>query len=124
MNEDCWGYHLLVNCAQCEKASVTDPDVIRDFVKTLVPAIDMTAHGEPIIEHFATHNEKAAGYSLLQLIETSNITAHFSDYNGDCYIDIFSCKPFEQDIALKVIRDFFKPKNLSSTMVPRQAPSD
>ena len=52
----------------------------------------MVACGEPKIEHFAANNPNAAGFSLVQLIETSSITGHFVDLNGDSYIDIFSCK--------------------------------
>ena len=75
----------------------------------------MVASGEPNIKHFATHNEDAAGYSLVQLIETSSITGHFVDKNGDCYIDIFSCKAFDIETAKSSRqRIFFSRKNQSN----------
>ncbi len=120
--ENCfWGYHLLLDCKSCDKAKITDGEYIRNFVKVLVHAIDMKAYGEPILEHFATHNPLAGGYSLVQLIETSDITAHFVDLNGDAYFDIFSCKPFDIAIAEKVVRDWFSPKQVRKVYLERQA---
>ena len=84
-----WGYHLIVDCQECDLDKVKDRQNIIDFVKNLVDEIDMTAYGKPIVEHFATHNPLAAGHSLVQLIETSSITGHFVDLNGEAYIDIF-----------------------------------
>ena len=49
---------------------------LKEFTKILVDGIDMKAYSEPILEHFATHEEKASGFSLVQLIETS-VTGHF-----------------------------------------------
>ncbi len=50
----------------------------------------MGSYEEPVLEHFATHDLSKAGYSLVQLIETSPITGHFVDKNGDAYLDVFS----------------------------------
>ena len=69
----------------------------------------MVAYGEPIIEHFATHSHEAAGYTLLQMIETSNIAAHFAENIGQAYIDVFSCKAFDVEVALEVCKKYFNP---------------
>ncbi len=119
--EEYMGYHLILDCKGCEKSKIMDPSNIRQFIKTLVEEIDMIAFGEPIIEHFAEHEPKAAGYSLVQLIQTSSITGHFVDFNGDAYIDIFSCKLFEIDIAKGVVRRFFSPQQMKTVYLTRQA---
>lgn len=116
-----WGYHLLIDCSRCDIPSITSRENIYNFTKALVERIDMKAYGEPLIEHFATHDPDKAGISLVQLIETSNITAHFVDKNGDCYIDIFSCKPFSEKVALECIEEFFKPEHTITRFLNRQA---
>ncbi|HRJ13039.1 MAG TPA: polyamine aminopropyltransferase, partial [Alphaproteobacteria bacterium] len=63
-----------------------------------------------ILEHFATHKKETAGYTFLQMIETSNIAAHFAENLGEVYIDIFSCRDFDADIAKKVTEDHFQPQ--------------
>ncbi len=116
-----WGYHLVLDCKGCDTKKVTSRDNINDFIKILVKEINMKAYKEPIIEHFATHNPDAAGFSFVQLIETSAITGHLVDKNGDAYIDIFSCKEFDIEIVKKVLNTFFTPKKIKITFLTRQA---
>lgn len=116
-----WGYHLILDCKGCNKASITSSVNIKNFVQHLVESIEMVAYGEPIIEHFATHDPEKAGFSLVQLIETSSITAHFVDINGDAYIDIFSCKPFNLNDASECVSAYFNPTSIRTTYLTRQA---
>jgi hypothetical protein len=44
---------------------------------------DAKAYGAPVLEHFAEHLPEAAGYSPVQLIETSAITGHFCDLSSE-----------------------------------------
>jgi len=81
----------------------------------------MKAFGEPVCEHFATHDPQAAGYSLVQLIETSSITGHFVDRSGDAYIDVFSCRAFDIEAARAVVERYFRPAAVRMTYLTRQA---
>jgi S-adenosylmethionine/arginine decarboxylase-like enzyme len=81
----------------------------------------MKAYGAPLLEHFAEHLPEAAGYSLVQLIETSAITRHFCDRSGDAYIDIFSCKDFQAELAVEVIRAAFRPEHINFMTLMRLA---
>ncbi|MCI5219805.1 MAG: hypothetical protein D3914_11620 [Candidatus Electrothrix sp. LOE2] len=81
----------------------------------------MKAYGDPLIVHFAEHSYEAAGYSLVQLIETSAITGHFSDNNRDAYLDIFSCKEFAEDIVIQVVKRHFAPQKILSAFLDRGA---
>lgn len=116
-----WGYHLILDCKNGDLDKVKSPNNIENFVKELVNKINMTAFGAPKLNHFATHDEDTAGYSLVQLIETSSITGHFVDKNGDCYIDIFSCKTFDTEIAKQVVNKYFSPTKIKVTYLKRQA---
>ncbi len=116
-----WGYHLILNCRACDIDKITDGDYLAIFVKDLVGAIGMKAYGDPILAHFAEQNPELGGYSLLQLIETSSITGHFVDINGDAYIDIFSCKDFDPQVAIDLVQDYFNPENIQSQFIYRQA---
>jgi len=116
-----WGFHLLLDLASCELAAVRSADSIRDFVAELVEAIDMRAYGDPILAHFAEHKPEAAGWSLVQLIETSSITGHFCDLTGDAYLDVFSCKPFDSGVAIDVVNRWFAPRCVTQSLIVRQA---
>ena len=114
-----WGQHLILDLAGCPRKLLTSADHIRAWVAELVDAIKMKAYGEPILEHFAEHSFDAAGYTLLQLIETSNICAHFAENKGQVYIDIFSCKRFDNDVAIDVCRKFFAPEAVETQSIER-----
>jgi S-adenosylmethionine decarboxylase len=114
-----WGYHLILDCSGCNK-NISNADVIYDFVDELVNAIDMKAVGEPIIE-MLLKGEDNQGYSLMQLIETSNICGHFVDKDKSAYIDVFSCKEFDTNTVKDVIEKFFNPSIMKDTFLKRQA---
>jgi hypothetical protein len=118
-NTSYWGYHLIVNAASCDPGAISSSNTIKAFTKELVDRIDMVAYGPPKVVLFGEGHLK--GYSLFQLIETSNITAHFADQSGDAYFDVFSCKSFDPKDALAVIHEFFHPKAVQSTFLKRQA---
>ena len=114
-----WGHHLLLDCAGCNN-SIKDKELIKQFVADLVTTIDMTAIGEPIIE-LLLPGEANQGHSLMQLIATSNITAHFVDCDNTAYIDIFSCKQFDLELAKSVVSKYFNPRLIKETFIERQA---
>lgn len=113
-----WGQHLVLDMGGCNE-NICHKEAISVFVKELVNEIDMVAYGEPIIVHFAEHSHEAAGYSLVQLIETSAITGHFSDNNRDAYLDIFSCKRIDQVVAIAVVEKHFSPKKIHAAFLER-----
>lgn len=114
-----WGYHLMLDCADCDEYAIRDRDVIYNFTKQLVKDIDMVAYGEPQIVNFGTGNK--AGYTLVQLIETSNICAHFVNEEKAIYLDVFSCKEFDPAVVKKLVRQYFDAVNIRPTWMVRQA---
>jgi S-adenosylmethionine/arginine decarboxylase-like enzyme len=67
----------------------------------------------------ATHLPEAAGYSLVQLIETSAVTGHFCDASGDAYLDVFSCKDFDAQVAIGVIERHLRPESIRKVELVR-----
>ncbi len=114
-----WGQHLILDLSGCPKEKLTDGTHIREWTKALVDGIGMVAYGEPLLEHFATHNQDTGGYTLVQLIETSNICAHFAENRGEIYIDVFSCKSFDVEVATDICRTFFAPTRVDSQCILR-----
>jgi S-adenosylmethionine/arginine decarboxylase-like enzyme len=113
-----WGYHLMLDCSGCTK--IDSKENIYNFVKDLVKRIDMTAHGEPIIEYLLPGDPKQ-GYSMVQLITTSNLSGHFMELDGTAYFDIFSCKEFEIDTVKKVVNEYFAPSKMRVNFLTRHA---
>jgi len=55
------------------------------------------------------------------MIETSNISGHLVDSNGDAYIDIFSCKTVDVKIAEELITKYFSPEKIRLNFLTRSA---
>jgi S-adenosylmethionine decarboxylase len=116
-----WGKHLVLDCSSCDREAVRDANAIRAFSEDLVASIGMVAYGEPVLAHFATHLPEAAGYSLVQLIETSAVTGHFCDASGDAYLDVFSCKDFDPEVALRIVERHLSPESVRKVELSRDA---
>lgn len=115
-----WGKHLVLNAGKCRSATIRSSALIESFTNTLVKDINMVAYGKPQIIMFGSGNKK--GYTLVQLIETSNICAHFVEETDDMYLDVFSCKDFDPDQVKKIVQRFFEPRFIETTTLVRQAP--
>jgi S-adenosylmethionine decarboxylase len=113
-----FGYHLMLDCSGCER--IDSRENIYNFTKDLIKRIDMTAHGEPIIEYLLPGDPKQ-GFSLMQLITTSNIAGHFMELDGTAYFDVFSCKTFDTKVVEQVVQEYFNPKRMRVNFITRHA---
>lgn len=114
-----WGYHLTLDCAGCDAEAIRSHEVIYRFTKQLVRDIDMVPYGEPQIVNFGSGDK--AGYTLVQLIETSNICAHFANEDNTMYLDVFSCKPYDEDVVIALVMEYFNPERIRPNYLTRQA---
>jgi S-adenosylmethionine/arginine decarboxylase-like enzyme len=69
-------------------------------VPLVIEAIGMRAHGPLRLERFG--NGELEGWSAMQFIETSSITIHADEFSCRCFIDVFSCREFEPEIAAAI----------------------
>ena len=106
VREQVWGLACSFDIYDCDPATIRDADKIRQFVKELCDLIEMRRFGETQVVHFG-EDEKVAGYSMVQLIETSLISAHFANLTNTTYLDVFSCKPYDPAVVEAFAREFF-----------------
>jgi len=116
-----WGKHLLIDAGGVSPHTIRNPATIHTFNEVLVHRIDMVAYGPPQIVRFGSGNK--AGYTLVQLIETSNICAHFVEENNSMYLDVFSCKDFDEQLVKETVEEFFKARTMKMKVLTRQAPT-
>jgi S-adenosylmethionine decarboxylase len=119
MTETFWGYHAIIDAAGCDPEAIKDYDNVYTFAKQLVKDIDMVAYGEPQIVNFGSGDK--AGFTLVQLIETSNICAHFVNELNEMYLDVFSCKPFDDKVVEELVVKHFDAKSLRRAFFKRKA---
>ena len=93
-----WGMLAAIDLHGCERERLEDPEHDpRASCRALIDAIGMRAHGPLMLERFG--DGELEGWSAMQFIETSSITVHADEFGGRCFIDVFSCRPFDSERA-------------------------
>jgi S-adenosylmethionine/arginine decarboxylase-like enzyme len=100
-----WGTLAAIDLHGCGIDRLSDPGRIRAFVPEVIDAIGMRAHGPLLLERFGDGDLE--GWSAMQFIETSSITIHADETSGRCFVDVFSCRPFDPVIAAAVAVERF-----------------
>jgi len=101
-----WGIASSVDIYNCEPQIIRNAEAIRRFVAELCELIEMKRFGETQVVHFG-EDERVAGYSMVQFIETSLISAHFANLTNTAYLDVFSCKSYNPEIVRKFSQSYF-----------------
>ena len=101
-----WGLACSFDIYDCTPSTIRDAESIKRFVRELCELIDMRRFGECVVVDFG-EDERVAGYSMTQLIETSLISAHFANASNTTYLDVFSCKPYDPAVVEEFAIRFF-----------------
>jgi S-adenosylmethionine/arginine decarboxylase-like enzyme len=108
-NSKVWGLLTSVDLYSCNSKTIRDAEAIKKYVSELCLLIEMKRFGDTKVVHFG-EDEKVAGYSMVQLIETSLISGHFTNSTNNAYIDIFSCKYYNPLAVEEFTKKFFEAK--------------
>lgn len=101
-----WGIASAIDIYNCDAEKIRDAELIRSFVVKLCELIEMKRFGDTLVVHFG-EDERVAGYSMVQLIETSLISAHFANLTNAVYLDVFSCKPYDSETVRAFAQEYF-----------------
>ncbi len=120
-----YGKELILDLHNCDEKKFNRP-TLRKFFVDLCDLIDMTRcdlhwwdeYGLPPEEQDTEPHLK--GTSAIQFIVTSNITIHTLDILKCVYLNIFSCKDFNENTAAEFSRKFFKGKIVNKKVVVRK----
>lgn len=106
IEEKVWGLASSFDIYHCNPETIRDADKIKQFVIELCDLIDMKRFQDTMVVNFG-EDERVAGFSMVQLIETSLISAHFANLTNTTYLDVFSCKPYDPEIVADFAKKFF-----------------
>ena len=107
--------HLIVDGFDGDPRTLRDSDLLYRFLNTCpdrwrpapVPEIRMTKMAPPQVYTYRGKRPEDWGLSGFVLIAESHISGHTFPDRGHVNVDIFSCKPFDGDAALAVVKDTF-----------------
>ena len=115
-----FGAELILDLHGCDAKTIRSKAKLAQFAGRLVRRIKMVAYGKPFLAHFGHNDPVTSGYSLVQLIETSSITAHFSENTGSVYLNVFSCKEFDPDDAALFCKRYFGANGMKRRFIVRK----
>lgn len=104
---NCWGLLSSLDAKNCDPELIRSSEAIKEYVIKLCDLIGMKRFQDTVVVNFG-EDEKVAGYSMVQLIETSLISGHYANLTNAAYIDVFSCKIYNPYDAAEFTREFFK----------------
>jgi len=123
-NRKPYGFELIMDLHDCDASTFNRSSLRKYFIK-VCKAIDMKRcelyfwddYGVPAKEKQNLPHTK--GTSAVQFILTSNITIHTLDLLKAAYINIFSCKQFDEKVAEKITREWFGAKKCRTIFIER-----
>ena len=119
-----YGHELILDLHGCD-ASTFNRESIEEFFALLCDKIEMVACElyfwddvgvSPEEQQTAPHTK---GTSAVQFILTSTIVIHTLDLLETAYLNIFSCKGFDPDVATMFAVEWFRAKDHRSHQIER-----
>ncbi len=119
-----YGFELILDLHGCD-ASTFNRESLDGYFEKLCKAIDMVKCerfwwddvGVPEDEKQTSPHTK--GTSAVQFILTSTIVVHTLDEFEAVYINIFSCKPYDKEIAERITVEWFGAKECQTHFIER-----
>ena len=99
--------HLIVDGFDGDPQALRDADLVHVFLDSYPSEISMTKIAPPQVYTYRGKQPEDWGLSGFVLIAESHISVHTFPDRGHVNIDIFSCKPFDGDGALEIVKDTF-----------------
>jgi len=114
-----WGLLTSIDLDECDPEIIRNAEKVKQHVRELCKLIDIKRFGETVVVDFG-EDPRVTGFSMTQLIETSLISAHYgSGATKYVYLDIFSCKWYDQEKAFEFTKNFFRAKKANFNVVLR-----
>ncbi len=107
-----YGFELIMDLHGCDAGKFTRRS-IEEYMKAVCKAIDMKREDlhfwdyEGVPEEELPKESHLLGTSAVQFITTSNIVIHTLDLLKAVYVNIFTCKPFDEKVAEKITKEWF-----------------
>lgn len=119
-----YGFELIMDLHDCDVSKFNKASLRKYFVK-LCKAINMKRCELYFWDELGTPSEKGQtcsrtkGMSAVQFILTSSVVVHMLDLLKAVYINIFSCRSFDKEIAEKLTKEWFGAKKCKTHFIVR-----
>lgn len=123
-SEEIYGFELIMDLHGCDVSKFNRTSLDNYFEK-LCKAIDVVKCERYFWDDVGVSTEErqtspqTKGTSAVQFILTSNIVIHTLDELGAVYVNIFSCKPFDREVAEQLTSEWFGANKCTTHFIER-----
>ena len=114
-----FGPHLMLDLSECDRARINDLGFIFDFLNTIPEKIGMNKITQPYVFPYEGVRPEDNGITGFVVIAESHLSVHTFVEKGYAFVDLFSCKPFDTDMARDLIVEAFASKRPEMYMLER-----
>ena len=119
-----YGFELILDLHGCD-VSVFNRESLEGYFKKVCDAIGMEREDlhfwdyKGLPEEEIPKDSHLLGTTAVQFITTSNIVIHTLDLLKAVYVNIFSCKEFDKEIAEQITKEWFGAKEYRTRFIER-----
>ena len=114
-----FGQHLMLDGYGCDRDKLVDLNGIYDFLSRYPDEIQMTKIMPPYVFKYSGKVPEDWGISGFVLIAESHISIHTFPDKLYLSLDIFSCKAFDANLAIRHIKDIFSIEKMEIKLLNR-----
>ena len=114
-----FGQHLIIDASSCNRKKLTDQSLVYDILNNLPKELGMHRMTLPQVVKWLDPGATINGLSGFVMIAESHISIHTFPEKDYVFIDVFSCKGFDVDSAVKLLTNAFDAKKYTKKVVKR-----
>ena len=115
-----FGLHVTIDASRCSSQKLTSVPLVYDILDRLPEKIGMTKMTLPyVVKWLDKFSEGTPGISGFVMIAESHISIHTFPDQDYVFMDIFSCKEFDAEKAIKNLISAFDAKKYEKNIFKR-----
>ena len=114
-----FGQHLTIDASSCNRKKLTDQSLVYDILNNLPKELGMHRMTLTQVVKWLDPGATINGLSGFVMIAESHISIHTFPEKDYVFIDVFSCKGFDVDSAVKLLTNAFDAKKYTKKVVKR-----
>lgn len=103
-----FGPHVMLDCRGCNRDKIGDVALVFDFLNDLPEKIGMTKIIQPYVFPYSGLVPEDKGVTGMVIIAESHLTFHSFTEKDYFFFDLFSCKYFDVDTAVRHVLETFE----------------
>ena len=111
--------HLLIDGSFGDIDKMYNQEALTSFLREYPSTLGMNIIHGPVVLPYSAPDPLDSGISGFVVIAESHISVHTFPERDYINIDIFSCRSFDSDKAIRDVKTFFSLKNIKSWLIER-----